>query len=151
MILRNQARCLQCGDFIMSVYRHDLKRCKCGELAVDGGVDYVRRLGNNYEELSISIPVNLKPCEAADYLGVLTAMEYGVIHTTLEIFDLMITQERKKYWFSVPGGLIELGERLCLLVKWDLIDPFDEPSIVHDCWTLCQQLAPWPENAARRA
>ena len=39
---------------IESTYRHDFKYCKCGAVAVDGGKDYLRRLGNldNFEELS---------------------------------------------------------------------------------------------------
>jgi hypothetical protein len=33
--------------------RHDFKFCKCGAVAVDGGKDYLRRVGNkdDYEEL----------------------------------------------------------------------------------------------------
>lgn len=36
---------------------NDLKRCSCGAVAVDGGKEYLKRLGNekDYEELSIKV------------------------------------------------------------------------------------------------
>jgi len=50
----NKIKCKKCGDVIESTYRHDFKFCKCGAVAVDGGKDYLRRLGyeEDYEELS---------------------------------------------------------------------------------------------------
>lgn len=51
----NKAKCKLCGDIIVSEYRHDFRYCKCGEIFVDGGKDYLRRGGNNLsniEELS---------------------------------------------------------------------------------------------------
>ena len=39
-------KCLKCNDIIQSMYRHNFKRCKCGAVAVDGGSDYLRTLGN---------------------------------------------------------------------------------------------------------
>ena len=51
-IIINKIKCKKCGDVIESTYRHYFKFCKCG--AVDGGKDYLRRLGyeEDYEELS---------------------------------------------------------------------------------------------------
>lgn len=43
-IIRNSAKCLACGDEIVSVDRHDFVRCRCGNLAVDGGTAYLRRV-----------------------------------------------------------------------------------------------------------
>lgn len=40
---RNKAKCLACGDIIESKYTHDYVRCSCGNLAVDGGFDYMKR------------------------------------------------------------------------------------------------------------
>ena len=53
IIVKNKIRCKKCGDIIESKYRHDYKECKCGAVAVDGGHDYIRRIGeqNDYEEL----------------------------------------------------------------------------------------------------
>lgn len=42
-IIRNAARCKLCGDVIESRYRHDFVTCSCGNLSVDGGLDYIRR------------------------------------------------------------------------------------------------------------
>ncbi len=54
IIKTNKIKCKKCGDIIESTYRHDFKYCKCGAVAVDGGKDYLRRLGNDidYEEMS---------------------------------------------------------------------------------------------------
>ena len=55
-LICNQAKCLKCGDIIISHHRHDFKSCKCGLLSVDGGNDYTRRLfrdRNDFEELSV--------------------------------------------------------------------------------------------------
>jgi len=41
-LYKNKARCLKCNDVIESMYRHDFVRCKCGNIFVDGGLDYMR-------------------------------------------------------------------------------------------------------------
>lgn len=53
-ILVNKIRCLKCGDVIESKHRHDFKYCSCRSVAVDGGFDYLRRVGNreDYEDFS---------------------------------------------------------------------------------------------------
>jgi hypothetical protein len=60
-ILRNAARCNNCGDEIESKHRHDWVSCSCFKnepdnkgIYVDGGTDYIRRGGNlsNYTELT---------------------------------------------------------------------------------------------------
>lgn len=40
--IKNKAKCLKCKDIIESAYRHDLVKCKCGAIFVDGGKDYHR-------------------------------------------------------------------------------------------------------------
>ena len=44
MILRNSIKCNHCNDEIESKHRHDFVRCKCGKVAVDGGLDYDKRM-----------------------------------------------------------------------------------------------------------
>lgn len=53
-IISNKIKCKKCGDVIESKNTNDYKRCSCGAVAVDGGKDYLKRMGNeeNYEELS---------------------------------------------------------------------------------------------------
>jgi len=54
-IIRNSARCNHCHDHLESRHVHDFVTCKCGKLSVDGGRDYLKRLGepDNREETSI--------------------------------------------------------------------------------------------------
>lgn len=52
-IIRNAARCLKCGDTLVSVLPGDSPRCRCGALSISGGTECVIRHGNpkQYEEL----------------------------------------------------------------------------------------------------
>ena len=68
MILQNQVRCKKCGDEPYSAHRHDYKPCKCGAVAVDGGMEYLRRVGDveNMEEMSYTMNNNIvNDCVAA--------------------------------------------------------------------------------------
>lgn len=53
-IKTNKIRCKKCGDIIESTNVHDFKWCSCGAVAVDGGLEYLIRVGNEeeFEELS---------------------------------------------------------------------------------------------------
>ena len=53
-IISNKIKCKKCGDIIESKGTNDYKKCSCIAVAVDGGKDYLKRMGNeeNYEELS---------------------------------------------------------------------------------------------------
>ncbi len=59
IIIHNSARCRKCGDVIESHNRHDFVNCKCGAIAVDGGKDYLRRVGNpiDFDDLSETEPL----------------------------------------------------------------------------------------------
>ncbi len=46
MIISNSATCRKCKDFIFSRHVHDFVTCKCGAISVDGGQDYLRRVGD---------------------------------------------------------------------------------------------------------
>ena len=50
----NKIKCIKCGDIIESIDVHDFKWCSCGAVAVDGGREYLKRVGNKeeFEELS---------------------------------------------------------------------------------------------------
>ena len=51
----NKIKCKKCWNIIESKTTNDLKRCSCGAVAVDGGKEYLKRIGNDeeYEELPI--------------------------------------------------------------------------------------------------
>ena len=55
-IITNKAKCNICGDVIESRHRHDFKTCSCGNVSVDGGLDYLKRNyrkgQDSYTELS---------------------------------------------------------------------------------------------------
>ena len=57
-IIKNQARCLVCGEIIESKYRNNHVTCSCGNLSVDGGQDYIRRgyMSDKWHELSVFDP-----------------------------------------------------------------------------------------------
>ncbi len=42
----NAAMCRKCGDLVASTHRHHFAECGCGSIAVDGGSDYNRRVGD---------------------------------------------------------------------------------------------------------
>ena len=54
--ISNKIKCKKCGNIIESRSTNDYKRCSCGAVAVDGGTEYLKRIGNenDYLELSIS-------------------------------------------------------------------------------------------------
>lgn len=47
----NKIQCAKCKDIIVSEYGHDFKYCSCGEVAVDGGKNYLRRLFKHRDSL----------------------------------------------------------------------------------------------------
>lgn len=54
-IIKNALKCLKCGDVIESKDRHDYVTCSCGNVSVDGGLDYLRRSfieADSWEDLS---------------------------------------------------------------------------------------------------
>lgn len=46
-LVKNVIKCNYCGDIIESKHRHDFKFCKCGAVAVDGGLSYTKRVFKN--------------------------------------------------------------------------------------------------------
>ena len=53
----NAIKCKHCNQELTSYSVHDFKMCKCGKVGVDGGREYLKRIGNpsDYEELSLVI------------------------------------------------------------------------------------------------
>ncbi len=56
VMISNSIKCKKCGDVIESKSTNDYKRCSCGAVSVDGGKDYLKRIGSeeDYEELSVT-------------------------------------------------------------------------------------------------
>jgi len=60
VIKSNKIKCKKCKDIIESKHRHDFVYCKCGSIAVDGGLDYLRRVGNPNDILEMSEEIIVK-------------------------------------------------------------------------------------------
>jgi hypothetical protein len=58
-VIRNRLRCRKCDTIVESKHRHDFARCRCGACAADGGLEYLRRVGDldAMEELSEVVEV----------------------------------------------------------------------------------------------
>lgn len=56
-IVKNSIRCKHCLEIVESIENHDYITCTCGKVGVDGGRQYLRRVGSleDYEELSVLI------------------------------------------------------------------------------------------------
>lgn len=52
-IIVNKAKCKKCGDIIESKEVNDFKRCTCGSIAIDGGQEYIKRVGNKDDIIKI--------------------------------------------------------------------------------------------------
>jgi hypothetical protein len=49
-LIRSRIQCKTCKTIIESKHRHDLVTCKCGDIFLDGGLDYQRIGGKGVEK-----------------------------------------------------------------------------------------------------
>ena len=54
-IIQNEAQCMKCGDIIVSKHVHDYVGCRCGAIFVDGGMEYLRRGGEDEDFIDRSL------------------------------------------------------------------------------------------------
>jgi HD-like signal output (HDOD) protein len=87
MIVQNAVNCLSCGDFIVSKHRHDFVTCTCGAISVDGGQEYLRRVGDfgNAVDLSWCLPDELyRACaEAAEEAHNTGRNKFGIANAVM--------------------------------------------------------------------
>jgi len=90
MIVQNAVICNKCDDFIFSKHRHDFVECKCGNIFVDGGQEYLRRGGHgltdrSYTDLSWSIETEIyNDCAAVVEEALATGRnKYGIANAVL--------------------------------------------------------------------
>ena len=111
MIIQNAVTCLACGDFIVSKYRHDFVTCTCGAVSVDGGQEYLRRVGDfgNAMDLSWSLPDDVyKECaEAAQNAADTGRNKFGIANAVMRTL-----RER--------GHIVAEGEQRVLAKSKDL-------------------------------
>ncbi len=53
-ILTNKIKCIKCGDILESKTPNDFKWCSCGKVAIDGGHEYLKRIGNEEDYIELS-------------------------------------------------------------------------------------------------
>ena len=51
----NAVKCLKCEEIIESKHRHDFVTCGCGNVSVDGGKDYCRRVFKSKEYVEVRV------------------------------------------------------------------------------------------------
>ena len=111
MIIQNAVTCLGCGDFIVSKHRHDFVTCTCGAVSVDGGQEYLRRVGDfgNAMDLSWSLPDDVyKECaEAAQNAADTGRNKFGIANAVMRTL-----RER--------GHIVAEGEQRVLAKSKDL-------------------------------
>lgn len=53
-LIFNAVQCAKCDDVVVSSHRHDFRYCKCGAIAVDGGLEYTKRCGDIFNCIDLS-------------------------------------------------------------------------------------------------
>jgi len=59
-LIINKAQCKICGSIIMSENVNNMVRCNCGRIAVDGGHEYIKRVGDVENIIELSTQINLE-------------------------------------------------------------------------------------------
>ena len=62
-IRSNKIKCKKCGDIVESKDGWNFKKCNCGAVAVDGGHDYLRRVGDEDDYIELSDYKEIEPYE----------------------------------------------------------------------------------------
>lgn len=90
MIIQNAVICNKCDDLIFSAHRHDFRECKCGNIFIDGGQEYLRRGGKaledgSYIDMSWELPNELyNECASAVVVAIQTGRnERGVANAVM--------------------------------------------------------------------
>ena len=57
MVTVNAIECQKCKEVIWSTHQHDFRYCSCGKIAVDGGQEYTKVVGDrkNWEFRAINV------------------------------------------------------------------------------------------------
>lgn len=101
-VLINSCKCRSCGEVVYSRSRHDFSQCGCGNVAADGGNEYIRRVGNptDIEERSISMDGD----------------DFKKLQARLDAIESMMVEVRAEI-VTEMGHQIE--KRECFVTDWD--------------------------------
>ena len=53
-IVSNKVKCVYCGDILESKNNNDFKKCSCGAVAIDGGHEFLKRIGSEEDYIELS-------------------------------------------------------------------------------------------------
>lgn len=123
IIKHNRIKCKKCGDIIESFYRHDYKWCSCGNCAVDGGHDYLRRCwrSDDWEDASEFKEIEVKP-----------KYKVGDIVSFTHLFSPLQLKGKIVSVDTYPNS-IEINYDIMLLDIKHLYKHIDEKDIVEIC------------------
>lgn len=109
-ILRSQIRCMECGDLIISVHRHDFRSCSCGQVSIDGGRDYIRVVGGDgdFELVTVASEKELTTQEAASMLRAYKRFYAAAPPSVFGVFlqSLPLTDRQDFEALQWAGGLV---------------------------------------------
>lgn len=106
-LLKNRAKCKLCQSVIESFHRHDFVTCKCGEISVDGGDQYMKCSARDWrnflrvDDQGNEIVVTVKDAPDTD-TGEKTLPEEKHKPTRFELLDML--SELIKNIESLPQG-----------------------------------------------
>lgn len=123
IIKHNRIKCKKCGDIIESFYRHDYKWCSCGNCAVDGGHDYLRRCwrSDDWEDASEFKEIEVKP-----KYNVGDIVSFTHLFSPLQLKGMIVSVD------TYPNS-IEINYDIMLLDIKHLYKHIDEKDIVEIC------------------
>ena len=101
-IIQNEAQCMKCGDIIVSKHVHDFVQCRCNAIFVDGGMEYLRRGGEEEDFVDRSLIMDkdaLTECvDAVRYAEENNKNELGVALSVIRILrDFELLNKRELY------------------------------------------------------
>jgi hypothetical protein len=93
---------MKCGDIIVSKHVHDFVGCRCGAIFVDGGMEYLRRGGEEEDFVDRSLIMDkdaLTECvDAVRYAEENNKNELGVALSVIRILrDFELLNKRELY------------------------------------------------------
>lgn len=111
-IIRNSAKCRLCNDEIESKYRWNYVSCKCGEIFVDGGKDYLRRGAKDFVNfIDTSLPEIEAQVKKSEKILLWDVETSESVVKTFSLYNQYIHPKNIiRDWFIICGSWKFLGE-----------------------------------------